>query len=203
MVRLLFLAHLLSPAFTGDVTPPPAAQSPATTTATVPSYPNASCPIMGKAVSARLFADTERGRIWVCCKGCIADIHQDVELAYQTAYPSERTIDADVCPITGKKLIESSPEVVLQGLRFRVFDAETAKLAIAESQIAVARVMNPSLKDVGNATCPIDGAKVAPNVFVVIDGSIVRLSSPKHVEAASTAPAKTLARARELAANWN
>jgi len=200
MALRLLLALLIAPMSAVDSTPAPAAQLVADATATVPSYPNASCPIMGKPISQRLYADTEFGRIWVCCKGCIADIQADVALAYTTAYPSERTVESKVCPITGKPLVESSPEVLLQGLRFRVLDAAAAKRAVAESQITLARLLDPKLVDLGNAICPIDGEPTAPNAFVVIDGRIVRLSSPKHVEAAQKAPGETLARALEIAA---
>jgi hypothetical protein len=197
MLLILTSVALLVPAFAGfDSAPAPRTESPAAPTVRVPSYPNSTCPIMGKPISTKLYTDTGRGRIWVCCKGCIADIHEDEALAYTTAYPSERTVAAETCPVTGKALRADSPWVALQGLRFRVFDAAAAQLAVAESQPVLARVVEPTLVDVLNARCPIDDKPVDPQAFVVIDGKLVRLSTQKHVDAAKAAPAQTLERAR-------
>jgi hypothetical protein len=196
MYLILASLALFAPAFAApDSGPGLTGNASAIETVRVPAYPNSACPIMGKPISQKLFTDTDRGRIWVCCKGCIADIHEDVALAYATAYPTERTIASGLCPVTGKLLREDSPWIVLQGLRFRVLDAGAAKLAVAESQIALARLMEPVLVDVANALCPIDGKPTDPQAFVVIEGRIVRLSSAKHVEEAKKAPAQTLERA--------
>ena len=53
----------------------------------VPTFPNATCPIMGKKVSLPLFVDTELGRIYVCCKPCFKKIRANVPVAHKTAYP--------------------------------------------------------------------------------------------------------------------
>lgn len=204
MIRLLSVAPLLAPllAPAGDSPQGAPMGSPITRqelSARVPSYPNTSCPIMGKPVSNLLYADTDYGRIWVCCKGCIAEIHADPALAHRTAYPAEQRIQAERCIVTGKPLREDSPEVVLQGKRFRVADQAAVAAARKESQTILARLMEPALVEVGNAECPIDGKPVVANAFVVIDGRLVRLSAPKHARDAAEAPAKTLKRALELA----
>lgn len=170
-------------------------------TVRVPVAPNTTCPIMGKPISLKLFTDTTHGRIWVCCKGCIADIHDDVELAYRTAYPTTSNVQSETCPVTGKALREDSPFVELQGLRFRVFDEGAAKRAVEHSQVTLARVREPKLVDVGNRHCPIDGKPVQANAFVVIDGRLVHLSSPKHVEELTKGPQKALETALKDAGN--
>lgn len=195
----LFAAPAIVPAFDSierTDTPPASAQADAVR---VPVQPNATCPIMGKPISLKLFADTDRGRIWVCCKGCIADIHADVALAYRTAYPTTSEVRAELCPVTGKPLLEESPFVELQGVRFRVLDAAAAKRAVEHSQVTLARLREPKLVDVGNRVCPIDGKPVAANAFAVIDGRIVHLSSPRHVEELSKDPKRALAKAVESA----
>jgi hypothetical protein len=200
MYRLLIVAPLLAQA--GDL-PFGATHAPrierTQDAARVPRYPNTSCPIMGKPISLALFTDTDHGRIWLCCKGCIAEVHADPALAYKTAYPTEQRVETERCIVTGKAFQKGSPEVVLQGRRFRVFDAAAAEIARREAQIVLARLMEPTLVDVANGVCPIDGKPVAPNAFVVIDGWIVRLSATKHASNAAEAPAKTLERALELA----
>jgi hypothetical protein len=174
------------------------AATPAQSSILPPIYPNASCPIMGKPVSTRLFAETEKGRIFVCCKGCVPDILADVDIAYRTAFPSDKPISNAKCPVTGKEITKDAPTVVLQGFEFRVHDADAAKVAREESQIVLAKLHEPKLVDVENKVCPISGSATAKNAFVVIDGQIVRLSSPKVVEDVQKDPAKTLAKAKEI-----
>jgi hypothetical protein len=197
MFRILFAVAVIAAPFTPLFSfgaQPDGAQvaAPRAESVRVPVAPNTTCPIMGKPISLKLFTDTERGRIWVCCKGCIADIHDDLELAYRTAWPTTSHVDATTCPVTGKALREDSPLVELQGLRFRVLDAAAAKRAVEHSQVTLARLREPKLVDVGNTNCPVDGKPVVANAFVVIDGRIVHLSSPKHVEELTKDPKKAL-----------
>ena len=65
----------------GTVTETP--QEPPSTGITVPMFPNTTCPIMGKPASTKLFAETEKGRIYICCKSCVKDILADVDTAYR------------------------------------------------------------------------------------------------------------------------
>lgn len=197
MFRILFAGAVIAAPFTplfsfGAQSGGAQVAAPQAENVRVPVAPNTTCPIMGKPISLKLFTDTERGRIWVCCKGCIADIHDDVELAYRTAYPITSNVQSETCPVSGKVLREDSPFVELQGLRFRVFDQGAAKRAVEHSQVTLARVREPKLIDVGNKHCPIDGKPIVANAFVVIDGRIVHLSSPKHVEELAKDPQKAL-----------
>lgn len=164
----------------------------------VPIYANPACPIMGKPVSTRLFAETEKGRIYVCCKSCIQDIVEDVETAYRTAFPAKTKIVNTKCPVTGSAIEKDSPTIVLQGFELSVHDAAAARLARQESQTVLAKLNDPKLVDLANKICPITGEATVKNAFVVIDGNIVRLSSPKLVQEVEKNPAKVLARAKEL-----
>src|SRR5690606_22026009 len=92
----------------------------ATPTVTVPTFPNSTCPIMGKRASLPLFADTEQGRIYVCCKPCIRKVHADVQTAYKTAYPTTKDLANKVCPVSGEPIGAQSVALVLQGLRIRL-----------------------------------------------------------------------------------
>lgn len=181
------------PKFTGDTS----AVQPQSTVS-VPLYPNPACPIMGKPVSTRLFAETEKGRIYVCCKSCIKDILADVGGAYRTAYPTDKKIVNTKCPVTGNEIKKDSPTIVLQGFEFFVNDSAAAQLARAESQIVLAKLNDPKLVDLANKTCPVTGEATVKNAFVVIEGNLVRLSSPKLVEEVEKDPAKVLTRAKEL-----
>lgn len=185
-------------------------QSPASTPSTapevtVPSWPNPTCPVMGKPISTRLYTDTKYGRIYICCKTCVKDIQEDVETNYKASYPTTVKVDNTVCPVTGKalpKLAEGEKPVLvlLQGREFRVSDAKAAALASEDAQATLAKVLDPKLIDVGNATCPVTGTAVAKNTLIVQDGRIVRLSSTKAIDDYKKDPAKFLAKALELRA---
>lgn len=167
-------------------------------TVSTPIFPNSTCPIMGKPVSTRLFADTPSGRIYVCCKSCVKDILDDVPIAYRTAYPTDKRIENKLCPISGMEITKDSPTVVLQGFSFLVRGAGDVARARENSQIVLARLNDPTLVDLENTICPVSGEPVARNAFVVIDGTIVRLSSAKLVDEIAKDPAKVLKRAREI-----
>lgn len=193
----LFLLAAPSAPIAQDATPRTAAALPQATV-TPPVYPNLSCPIMGKPVSTRLFAETEKGRIFVCCKGCVPDILAHVDIAYRTAFPADKRLTNVKCPVTGKDITKDSPTVVLQGFEFQVHDAAAAQAARDESQIVLAKLHDPKLVDVANDLCPVSGTAAVKNAFAVIDGHIVRLSSPRSLEDVQKDPAAVLAKAKEL-----
>lgn len=163
-----------------------------------PIYANTSCPIMGKPVSTRIFAETAKGRIFVCCKSCVPDILENVDVAYRTAYPANKRVANSKCPVTGAEISKDSPTVVLQGFEFSVKDSAAAALAREESQVVLAKLNDPKLVDLANKKCPVTGSAVTRNAFAVIDGYIVRLSSQKCIEEVEKDPAKVLAKAKEL-----
>lgn len=166
----------------------------------VPSWPNSTCPIMGKPISARLYTDTQRGRIYICCKACVKDIQADVEHAYKTAYPTTEKIANKVCPVTGAPLGKDAVPVEMQGREFRVADKAAAAAAAEDAQATIAKALDPKLVDVRNATCPTTAEPVAKNVYAVIDGRIVRFASAKAIEEARKDAKKALAKALELRA---
>ena len=166
----------------------------------VPSFPNPTCPIMGKKVSMPLFVDTDVGRFWVCCKPCYKKILANVQAAHKTAYPVVETVGNKTCPVSGEPIGEHAVEITLQAYRFKVCCVGCIGVARQHHQTVLARVVSSALVDVGNDTCPVNGEPVAPNAFVVVDGAIVHLSSPKRADDVSADPAAALARARKIAA---
>ncbi len=187
-----FLPFLLACA----LTPSLSAQEPSTS---VPSAPNATCPIMGKKVSAPLFVDTPSGRIWLCCKPCIKKVLADVPTAHKTAYPVITEHANTVCPVTGTAIGAHAERLTLQGHSFQVCCSECAAKARTDSQPTLAKLLDTKLQEVGNTTCPIRGTAVASNAFVVIGEHIVRLADAKAADEAAKAPAATLAKAQALA----
>jgi hypothetical protein len=161
-----------------------------------PSYPNKSCPIMGKPVSARLFVDTAKGRFWVCCKACYEEILADLDTAHRTAYPEVEVLELEKCPITGNPLPEEPHRVVLQGFDVPVCCPACEPDLLRDSQVHLALLANPRLMDLRNSHCPVTDEAVTENSFCTIEGVLVRLSSPRVLEDVKTNPAKVLASAR-------
>jgi hypothetical protein len=162
---------------------------------TVPAYPNASCPVMGKPISSRLWIDTDYGRIWICCKGCNKKIAADLANTYKAAYPRTRKLDNKNCPVSGKPIEGDGVALLLQGHEVRLHSEACIAAARAEAQLVLAKAVEPALVDVANPTCPVNGEPVAKNHFCVIDGRIVRLAKPDCLEGARKDPKGTLARA--------
>ena len=193
MVKLLATLLLAGAALQG-----PGATETAPEPVSVPIYPNTTCPIMGKPISTRLWVDTSKGRIWICCKGCNKEILADVESAHGAAYPVVTKLEAKTCPRTGEPISEDAPTVVLQGYEVPLCCAACADGLRREAQVALARLLDPGLVDLRNPLCPVTGEAVDANAFCVVDGAIVRLSGPFQVERVKDAPRETLARARGI-----
>ncbi len=196
------IAGLSRPTAADDAPAAPAPATPAAPAApavTVPTYINTTCPIMGKAASKAMFADTIHGRIYVCCPPCIAKILKDPDRAYAAAYPVVKKAGNSVCPITDKPLAADAVTVVLQGYEVGVC-ATCAKQAQENSQIVLAKALDPKIVEIRNRTCPITNQPVATNAFCVIGNELVHLSSPKAVEEVRKDPVKALLAAKDIVA---
>lgn len=178
---------------------PPAPKQPAPVVS-VPTYENATCPIMGKPSSKALFTDTaDHGRIYVCCMPCVPKIKRDQERAYAAAYPTVRRVGNTTDPVTGKALGEDAVTVSLQGYEIRVAPA-SAERAKANAQIVLTLVLRSNVVDVGNLRSPISNQPVADNVFVLIDHDLVRLAAASEIEDVKRDPEKARKAAKEIAA---
>ena len=190
----LAILPLMSAAWAGDTASPPAAKP----TVTVPTFGNTTCPIMGKPSSKALFADTEKGRIYICCVPCVAKIKANPDRAYAAAYPTLKKAGNTVCPVTGRP-VTPGVTVTLQGYEIGLCSAQCAAVAKANSQVTLVKATDPAVVDIGNLTCPITGQPVVANAFCLIDKSLVRLSAPERVSDVQKDPAKALAKAKEIA----
>jgi hypothetical protein len=181
--------------------PPPAgASAPAAVavqagTLEVPTFPNATCPIMGKKVSLPLFVDTDLGRFYVCCKPCYKKILANLDAAYKTAFPNVQEVKNADCPISGEPIGDEAVPFDLQGYRFRLCCAGCSAEARRHSQVTLTKVTRAHVRDVGNTTCPVSGSSVAANAFAVIDNHVVHLAAPKIADEAAKRPAEVLAKA--------
>jgi len=164
----------------------------------VPQWANSTCPVMGKPISLRLFTDTRYGRIYICCKVCVKDIHEDVDAAYAASYPTNTVVENKLCPVTGREITKDSPKVVLQGHEFRAFDKAAAAKASEDAQVTLCRLLEPKWESLDNRTCPVTGEPVATNTIAVYKQTIVRLSSPKAVDEFRKAPDKVLEKAKAI-----
>jgi hypothetical protein len=201
MLRLpLFFSFLVTVLTAQDPSAPSSPQAPAAPKVEVPTFANATCPIMGKKVSMPLFVDTDLGRFYVCCKPCYKKILADVPKAWQTAYPVVAEAKNTVCPVSGEPIGELAVEVTLQGSKFKVCCEGCVAMARTHSQVTLAKVTQKDRTDVGNDTCPVTGKPVVANAFVVVDTAIVHLAEPKAADEVAKDPAGMLAKARAIAA---
>lgn len=168
----------------------------ATPEVTVPVFANKTCPIMGKPASSVLFAETANGRIYVCCPPCNKKILADVEPSYNAAYPRLIKVENLVCPVTGEKLKEDSPKVIVQGREIGVCCSQCQKEVRENAQIALVKASNPKVRDLQNENCPVSGLPVAKNAFCLIGDDLVRLSSPECVEWVKKDPREVLEKVR-------
>ncbi len=167
---------------------------------TVPLFNNVACPIMGKKISTRLYAETEKGRIYICCKSCIQDILADVETAYKTAYPENKKVGNAICPVSGEPIEKDSPSVILQGFEISISSLDHAAQARANAQAILTRLSDPEIVDLGNGACPVAGTVVAADTFVLIGKTMVRVSSLKILDTIKKDPASVLKKAQEIRA---
>lgn len=198
-LSVLFAAASMLAAQSPGPAPAPAPEPAPAPPVRVPTFPNSTCPIMGKKVSMPLFVDTELGRIYLCCKPCVRKVLADVPTAHKTAYPAVEEVANERCPVSGEPIGEHRETIVLQGFRFSLCCAGCVPTARSEAQVTLAKLREPALVDVGNLTCPVTDKPVQANAFAVIGDSIVRLASPSVLERVEAAPAAMLAAAKAIA----
>lgn len=196
ILPLLSLTAALAAQAPRDLAPQDPAPRDSTPRVTAPTFPNSTCPIMGKKASLPLFADTELGRIYVCCKPCIRKVHADAQKAYETAYPATEDLANKVCPVSGEPIGTQAASVVLQGMRIQLCCEGCVAESRRHAQVTLAKAHDPKLDDVQNRRCPVDGQPVQPNAFAVVGATIVRLSSPSHLAEVQKKPQALLDKAR-------
>lgn len=185
-----------APAPAGPAAPAPAVATPVVS---VPTYDNTTCPIMGKPSSKALFADTEFGRIYVCCPPCIRKIQADAARAYQTAFPVVKKVGNTIDPVTGEKIGDKPVLLSMQGYELALASEASLAPARANGLIVLTKALRPQVVDVGNHTDPLTGRPVVDNVFVLIDDDLVHLSGPEVVAQVRLDPEKARKAAKALA----
>ena len=183
------------------------AQKPATDTkpsdgksleVSVPSYRNTSCPHMSKESKTDVFVDSSHGRVYFCCKNCLAKAKKDPDASYAKAYPTAKKLGNKTDPIDGKP-VKDGVVAVYQGHEIGLSDAGHAKAVVANGDLYVTLLSNPGLKDVHNAKDPTNDKPVADNAIVVVGNSVVHLSGHESVEAVKKDPAKAVEKAQKSA----
>ncbi|MBL8756208.1 MAG: hypothetical protein JNK15_23135 [Planctomycetes bacterium] len=194
----LFLIAAVLPA--QEPAPPAPNAVPQAPVVEVPTFPNPTCPIMGKKVSMPLFVDTELGRFYVCCKPCYKKIRADVPAAHKTAFPVVTDANNKSCPVSGEAIGDLAVAVTLQGSRFKVCCEGCVAAAREHSQVTLTKVTRTGITDIGNRTCPVSGKPTAANAFVLVDNAIVHLAEPALADAVAKDPTALLAKAKAIAA---
>ena len=162
----------------------------------VPTFHNEKCPVMEKPVKTTMFVETPHGRIYMCCKACTKKIEADPEAMYKKAYPAAKAAGNKTCPVSGETLGEKPTMVSIQGYDIGLCCGDCAKGALDNSQIILAKLANPKIKDVGNTTSPVSGKPVQNNTFVMIGDDLVHLAAADEVAAVEKDPKAALDKAK-------
>lgn len=163
----------------------------------VPSYGNASCPLMSRPVKPDVFVESSHGRVYLCCTKCLAKAKKDADGAYAKAYPTATKVGNKTDPIDGKP-VKDGVTAVYEGHEIGLSDASHAKTVVANGDVYLT-VLTKSAKDVNNAKDPTNDKPVTDNHFALVGDSVIRLSGPESVEALKKDPAKALEKALKSA----
>ena len=162
----------------------------------VPTFHNEKCPVMEKPVKTTMFVETPHGRIYMCCKACTKKIEADPEAMYKKAYPTAKAAGNKTCPVSGETLDAKAATVSVQGYDIGLCCAGCAKGVLENSQVILAKLANPKVKDVGNTTSPVSGKPVQNNTFVLIGDDMVHLAAADEVAAVQKDPKAALDKAK-------
>lgn len=165
---------------------------------TVPSYANPNCPLMSKPSKDDIWVDSSHGRVYLCCKNCLARAKKDPDVVYAKAFPSVTKVNNKVDPISGKP-VKDGATVVYMGYEIALEDASHGKKVVENGDVIVTLLTKPEVKDVRNEKDPITNSAVVANTFVLIGDSLVHLSSTESVEKVKKDPAKALEAAQKTA----
>jgi hypothetical protein len=160
------------------------------------AYGNPTCPLMSKPVKPDIFVESPKGRVWLCCKTCLARAKKDPDGAYAKAYPTVVKVNNATDPVSGKP-VKPGVTVVYQGHEIGLSDEANAKQVVANGDVYVALLTKPGITDLNNEKDPVTGEAVKDNLAVIIGDSLVRLSSAESVEAVRKDPAKALETAKK------
>lgn len=162
----------------------------------IPFFGNEQCPYMkGKRSKQGLFVETAQGRIFVCCKDCIADAKADGDKAVAKAYPSATKIENKTCPVTGEEIGAKAHAMTWQGHEFKLGSKDSVEAFKKNPDLYLALLTTPGLKDVGNKSCPVSD-KEADGGSAIVGDEIVRLKSRKEADEFKKDAAKFLAKAK-------
>jgi hypothetical protein len=197
MIRSLLVALVVSCGVVAQSESKPAAGGGKAPEVSVPSYGNQTCPLMSRAAKPDVFVDSSHGRIYLCCKNCLAKAKKDPEGTYSKAYPEVTKVGNKTDPVDGKP-VKEGVTAVYQGHEIGLSDAKHQKAVVANGDIYLT-VLTKSAKDVNNTKDPTNDKPVADNQFVLVGDSVIRLSGPESVEAVKKDPAKALEKAQKSA----
>ncbi len=175
----------------------PQDKAPAAPAVSVPFVGNATCPAMGKATKPDVFVATEKGAIYLCCKGCTEKVTKDPAAAYAKAYPKTEKLGNKLCPVTAETIKAGEGKAVTyKGYEIMACCPGCEKAVIANGDIIVTLLTNPKIVDVRNANDPVTGKPAVDNTFVLIGDDLVHLSSKDSVEEIKKDSAKFLKTAK-------
>lgn len=167
-------------------------------TVTVLQYGNEKCPLMPKTAKPHFFVESSKGRVFFCCKNCVAKAKRDPDAAYANAYPETKKLNNTTDPVSGKP-VKEGVTVTYQGYEINLADKKNADDVVKSGDIYVTLLTKPEVKNLRNTKDPITGAAVASNVAILIGDTLVRLASEDSIEGVRKDAAKALEAAKKSA----
>jgi hypothetical protein len=161
-------------------------------------FGNATCPHMPKAAVPHFFVESSKGRVFFCCKMCLAKAKKDPDAAYAEAYKEVKKVGNTTDPVSGKP-VKEGVAVTYQGHEINLEDKKNADAVVKNGDIYLTLLTKPDVKDLKNTKDPVTGEAVVDNVAVLIGNNLVRLSSADSIEAIRKDAAGALEKAKKSA----
>ncbi|MSR74947.1 MAG: hypothetical protein EXS14_05715 [Planctomycetes bacterium] len=150
----------------------------------MPFYGNAKCPIEGKDVNRKLFAEHEAQRIHVCSKDCRKKVDADLAANLAKAYPADKVVDVKnaTCPCM-PKAAKAEFSTVWQGHKVQFCCKKCLGRFPKQPARFLTMALNKDLVAVGNTKCPVMPEEdVEADMFILYKGKLIDLCCDSCVD---------------------
>lgn len=161
----------------------------------IPHVGNTICPITGKAVDKKLFAEKKGERVYVADKKSLAQAKKDFDAAHAKAYPKDKIvkIESKKCIIMPKRNNKDRFAVTFQGHQINLCCKKCVRRFHKDPQKWLTVAKHPELNYLANEDCPLMSKDTEGlDYFVAYDGYLVNLCCRKCVLRFSKDPERFL-----------
>lgn len=152
--------------------------------AIMPFYGNTKCPIEGKDVNRKRFAEHEGQRIHVCSKDCRKKVDADLAGSLAKAYPADKVVDVKNvnCPCM-PKAAKAEHSVTWQGHKVGLCCKKCLVKFAKQPARHLTLALHKDLIVVGNTKCPVMPEEdVDAEYFILYKGKLIELCCDSCVD---------------------